>query len=480
MMHRLACVDIPSPGLQILLQQKPEWKDDAVVLLDRDEANGRIVDLNAAALELGLGRGMLYGPALGIHRELKGAVLSSDILESRQKAILDCLLNFSPHVEHSWFQDGTYWLDANGLSYVFSGVRQWLSLIHSAVEKLGFDCALAAGSSRFATYAAGRLKPSGIFNIFRDEAAERLWLNNVPVHLVPMNNQAMQLFKRLKILTMGDVLQLPIQDISRRFSADAAKMVSFIRNERYVPLQYLEPEAVMEWEIKPEEALSRAEDLHQMGCLLIDRCLSQAEKRGLRIQCINFRFAGASFAHEASVSPVYPTRNRETLVRLLKLRIEYLVFDNPVHEIQCRLILTEERAPQMNLFETAHHRQRSAAAATIRSLQAQRGQKSVQFAELVGGTLSTRNYRLCAWQGFPSRRLPSAAPVKTRRRLSRRVVLSPCSLGFRPGNMVRVVYSGGWWERPYHYEMSYARISGRWHWLQKQASHSWELVGWVD
>ena len=169
----------------------------------------------------------------------------------------------------------------------------------------------------------------------------------------------------------------------------------------------------------------------------------------------------------------------EDLDRVRKILLD-LVFDNPVHEIQCRLILTEERAPQMNLFETAHHRQRSAAAATIRSLQAQRGQKSVQFAELVGGTLSTRNYRLCTWQGFPSRRLPSAAPVKTRRRLSRRVVLSPCSLGFRPGNMVRVVYSGGWWERPYHYEMSYARISGRWHWLQKQASHSWELVGWVD
>ena len=73
MMRRLGCVDIPNLALQILLQQKPEWKDDAVVLLDRDEANGRIVDLNSAASNLGLGRGMLYGPALGIHRNLKGA-----------------------------------------------------------------------------------------------------------------------------------------------------------------------------------------------------------------------------------------------------------------------------------------------------------------------------------------------------------------------------------------------------------------------
>ena len=139
-------------------------------------------------------------------------------------------------MERSWFQDGTYWLDASGLSYVFSSVRYWLILIHSAVEELDFECGLAVGGSRFATYAAARLKPSGIFNIFRDEAAERLWLSHVPVHLVPMNNQIMQLFKRLKILTMGDVLKLPAGDIARRFSADAAAMVSFIRNESHIPL----------------------------------------------------------------------------------------------------------------------------------------------------------------------------------------------------------------------------------------------------
>jgi hypothetical protein len=134
MKRRLACVDIPHFALQVFLLDKPEWQDEAVVLLDRDEANGRIVDLNDTAVNLGLGKGMFYGSCLGIHRHLKGGVVSDETIEYWHKTIFSTLLNFSPHVERSWFQDGSYWLNASGLSYVYSSVKPWLILIKSAIE----------------------------------------------------------------------------------------------------------------------------------------------------------------------------------------------------------------------------------------------------------------------------------------------------------------------------------------------------------
>ncbi len=71
----LACVDIPHLALQVFLQEHSEWQDDAVVLLNRDEALGRIIDSNDKARNLGIDSGMLYGSCLGIHPYLKGGVL---------------------------------------------------------------------------------------------------------------------------------------------------------------------------------------------------------------------------------------------------------------------------------------------------------------------------------------------------------------------------------------------------------------------
>ena len=483
MKHRLACVDIPQLALQVLLQGQPEWKEQAVVLLDRDEATGRIIDLNPAAGKLGLARGMLYGPCLGLHRQLKGGVLPDELLAARQEMILQCLLAFSPHVERAWFQDGTYWLDATGLATIFTTVKEWLRQIHAAVDGMGFECSLAVGRGRFASYAAARLRPAGLFNIFSGEERESSWLKRVPVELIPINNEALNLFRRLKILTVGDLLRLPLPDIAQRFSADAARMVGFIRDEGAVPLQYAAATPPREWSLRLEEAVSRADELYAIGCSLIDRCLLEAQQKGLQVQGINLGFIGIAAKYEAAIKPAAPTRKRETLARLLKLRIEYLSLESPVEEITCRLQLTETRAPQLELFDASRHRQKREAMAVLRSLQAQRGPESVQFAEILEETLATRRYRLRRWRGVSTRPAGDSSSIPSisgTRRLSRRVVLVPYSLELRPSQMARVVYSGGWWGRPYHYEMGYVRIRGRWHWVQKEADRCWTLVGWVD
>lgn len=478
MKRRLACVDIPHIALQVLLLDKPEWKNEAVVLLDRDEANGRIIDLNETAINLGLGRGMSYGPCLGIYRHLKGGVVQDEKLESWYELIQKTLLDFSPHIEHSWFQKGTYWLNAKGLSNIFTSVKPWLSLIEEAINGLGFDCGLALGSGRFSTFAAARLKPVGSFNIFPDEGSEKLWLSHVPVEIININDDVMKLIKRLKLLTIGDLLQVPAKDIKHRLSSDAARMMDFIRNEDSIPLQYSEPPESSSWSVRPDEPMFLVPDLHSKGMVLVDHCLRRARLTGLRVQSLSFDFIGSSFALESGIRPSSPTSNRELLSRLLLSRIEYLDFENPVHEIRCQALFTETQAPQIGLFDSEHHGEQAEALKVLTSLQAERGLLCVQYAEIVDNPMPARQYRLKPWSGFPE--TENEISDSREKRLVRRIALSPAAMPSVPGRMSRVVYSGGWWDRPYHHEMAYTRIHNRWNWLQNDGDDSWILVGWVD
>jgi hypothetical protein len=478
MKRLLACVDIPHFALQIFLLDKPEWQDEAVVLLDRDEANGRIVDLNDAAVNLGLGKGMFYGSCLGIHRHLKGGGVGDEAIDYWHEKIFSTLLNFSPHIERSWFQDGSYWLNASGLSYVYSSVKPWLILIKSAINELGFECGLAVGSSRFATFAAAHLKPDGSLNIFPDENIESQWLDRVPVEIININDDVMKLIKRLKLLTVGDFLKLSVSDIKHRLSREAARIVDFIRGEDTIPLQYSEPPIASSWSIRPEEPLSLVADLHNLGTRLIDRSLKNAGMMSQRIQSLDFRFIGTSFTHEAGLKPALPTLNRELLSRLLKSRIEYLDFKNPVYEIECQALFSETRAPQVDLFGAEFHQQLNEATKVLISLQSERGPQSVQFADIVDDPMPTRKYGLYPWRGFHKHGNKISTPMK--RRLARRIALVPGILRRYPVRMARVVYSGGWWDKPYHYEMAYSRIGERWNWLQNDGGDSWDLVGWVD
>ena len=258
MSRRLACLSIPDFTMQIFLFERPEWKGDAVVLLDRNEANGRIMSLNPAASALGLGRGMLYGPCLGIHRNLKAGVIDSGRRRDWQERIENLLLGYSPVVERSDFLEGVWWLDASGLSALYPSVRPWLEALQGAIFSLGLDCGATAGSGRYSTYASslmlntessppvdtagfrvaeGRSGPAESrtadnpalpprVRIFADAEAENSWFSRVPVGLFPLKAETRMLLERLKISSLGSLLKIPLPDIRRRLDDDIAALAT--------------------------------------------------------------------------------------------------------------------------------------------------------------------------------------------------------------------------------------------------------------
>jgi hypothetical protein len=123
---------------------------------------------------------------------------------------------------------------------------------------------------------------------------------------------------------------------------------------------------------------------------------------------------------------------------------------------------------------------REEAAKALNSIQAERGAEAVQVASIVDDPSPTKRFCLIPWNGLMESREWKEGSPTVAKRLARRVLLDPRTLPGIPRRVSRFAYSGGWWNRPYHYELGYAQIGPRWCWIQRDKSESWSLIGWVD
>ena len=508
MARRLGCLSIPDFPMQIFLFERPEWKDEAVVLLDRDEANGRILSTNEKAAALGLGPGLMFGPCLGIHRSLKGGVADEGRLQDWSQRIEEILFRYSPAVEAAGFQEGLWWLDGRGLGGLYPSVRPWLSEVRDAVAALGFDCRAAAGSGRFSTWAAARSSNGRELRIFPDRETEAAWFDKVPVSLFSPKADTLTLLGRLKISTAGELLKVPVSEIRRRLDGQTADMAERILRDDRLPLQSLEPPRPAQWHFPLEEPVDSAGHLRYAADRLIGRCVERARRESRQVRSIRFVFEGRESAREMVIRPAAPTRSESRLGALFASRLEYLELTEAVRGIAAVGSFCGAVTPQGVLFGEEARRSREAAGKALASLQAERGAAAVQFARVLEDPLPTRRFELRDWTAFPRRRNDtpgdapeapgdgsaagiSAPPARVPAALKpdpgglppliRRVALEPGTLNGALRIISRVAYSGGWWERPYSYELAWGESGGRICWLcSDTARGDWSLVGWLD
>lgn len=487
MSRRLACLSIPDFPMQAFLFEQPQWRDNAVVLLDRDEANGRILAMNDQAAKLGLGRGMMYGPCLGIHRNLKAGVVDEGRLADWRERVETLLLRFSPSVERSDFSEGVWWLDASGLGALFPSVRPWLEQIRETITGLGLNCSAAAGHGRFSTWAAALSAASGPVSLFADRNAEKVWFDGVPVSLFSLKADTRRLMERLKITTMESLLKIPLPDIRRRLDGDIAAMVTFIRREERLPLQAISLPEPVEWSFPLEDPVISAGPLCYVADRLIGRCREHARRLGQQVRSMRFIFEGGEASRELTIRPARPTRDENMLSRLFASRLEYVDLEDPVRGLRCIGFFSGAVTPQGSLFGADTCRRRHDAQKVLSYLQAERGEDSVQYSRVLKNPLPMRCFELSDWKGF--RRGSGRGTGDTEgvsspsgpSPLVRRIVLDPRPLSGGLRIISRVAYSGNWWDRPYSYQMAWAESRGQTCWLSSDTgSRDWKLIGWLD
>jgi biopolymer transport protein ExbD len=98
-MERWACVDVPLLALQLLLESHPDWREHPVAVVDREVAQGTILQVNRHARRYEIRPGMRYAAGLSLNGALRASVVDEEQVAAITDELLDVLHDFSPDVE---------------------------------------------------------------------------------------------------------------------------------------------------------------------------------------------------------------------------------------------------------------------------------------------------------------------------------------------------------------------------------------------
>lgn len=495
-MDRMACVDVPALPLQLLLARHPGWAEHPVVVVDRDQPQGRILWANERARSRRIRSGMRYAAGLALAKDLHAAEVPETEIAQGIERISERLRGFSPAVEPSRVQPGVFWLDASGLGRLYPSLKEWAKRVQRRLSGAGLSSHVVVGFTRFGTWAVARAGAAGIA-VFEDVDREREAALRVELEALDLPPRPRDRLEQLGVRSVRAFLQLPGSGVRRRFGAETFRLYEFARGSLWTPLRP-RPEPVVH---RQHVLLDAAESdvrrlLFRIRTPLCD-LLARLSSRGEALVEIELRLALArGAAHVERIRTAGPTRDERQILNLVHLRLESLALDSGVEELELVLHAARESQEQLALFAHEVPRDLHAGDRALARLRAEFGERAVVRARLTQGHLPEASF---TWEPLehlvrPSPRHSSQRPL-VRRIFTRPQRLPPrprhepdgwLLLGGRGGVVVRrdgpYVVSGGWWVSLVHREYHFVEMQGGelcWIYYDRRRRR-WLLHGQID
>jgi protein ImuB len=380
-MERWACVDVPLLALQLLLESHPDWREHPVAVVDREVAQGTILQVNRHARRYEIRPGMRYAAGLSLNGALRASVVDEEQVAAITDELLDVLHDFSPDVESgapAASRQSLFWLRASGLDRLFGSFDVWASQLHEAVrDAVGFRTSVTVGFSRFGTYATSRSERAG-WRVFESEEEERECCGRVPLELLDLDEKVLEKLEKLAVRTVEEFLALPSSGIRKRFGEEAARLWRFASGGATVPLQPIA------WEEPVARGVHLDDSMHDSTRLVfllkseLHPILMQLAARycDLRELIVNLHLEDGD-DRDLVVRPATPTLEEGPLLELLRLRLDRLSLPAPIVRIE----LTAEPIPyhseQGHMFRDNARRDLRVANHALARLQAEYGEDAV-------------------------------------------------------------------------------------------------------
>jgi protein ImuB len=441
-------------------------------------------------------------------------------------------------------EPGIFFMDVSGLRSLYKTASQWVAALSDALLAAGHAHRIAVGFTHFGVYAAVKNQLSAISHqpsagsrragsgqspvasrqfsvhnlqppasslqpvvrVFRSPAAERAAALRVRLERFPLPLDALMAFKRLGVLTVGDLLALPADDLLARYDDQVYRFHRFASGELDVPLspQRAEEEISTVIEVDPpddnatrllfmvKEAMpslfTRLAANHRVAAgaaleISFGRTFASGTERwtlkNRSGRSVAFRSRGLNravgsfgsfrgrapdtqaalpvgartdqspFGHAGKIETVVrlarPSREESVLLDLIRLRLDTLELPDLVHEIRVALIAAEAE-PEQLLLTDRPARDLAAAESALARLRTEFGDHAVVRARLRERHLPEHRF---VWE--PVARVVPAQPIPSghMRTLVRRLY-QPSAFSLQPsafaGGPFRL--SGGWWRRP--------------------------------
>lgn len=505
-MERLACVDVPSLALQVLLKGHPEWRGRPLALVAEDKPQAKVLQVNEQARRLRILPGQRYAAALSLSRELHAGTVAPAEVAREVSALVQRLRRFTPDVEPSSHTPGVFWLDASGLERLHPSLPLWARQIRDELGAAGFVATVVAGFTRFGTYAVARAGSGA--TVFERAADEERAVEGVRLARLDLDPAVRDALQRLGVTTVGEWRRLPAGGLRLRFGEEAHRLHALASGTVWAPLLPLPAEEPLERAVDFEHPESDVERLLFLLKRLLDELLSELHARAAALAglALELRLDDGGRQAEA-LRPAAPTLDSAQILGLVRLRLETLRQQAQLAAgegkgiVALRLHVEGARAPreQLELFAQLARRDRAAAERALARLRAEFGEGVVVRARLREAHLPAARF---AWEPLVS--LKGVAPAPRRagpRPLVRRLYTPPLPLPHRPrrepdgwllrglehGRVTRFIgpylVSGGWWKGDgVQREYSFAEMeSGELLWIYYDVRRrQWFLEGRVE
>jgi protein ImuB len=496
-MDRLACVDIPSLPLQLLLRDHPDWKDHPVAVVAEDKPQALILWVNEKARRSNVLPGLRYANALSLTGDLRADVVTQTVIETNIQSLTKTLQRFSPEVEPAPEEPGVFWLNACGLERLFSSLEDWSASITGELSQQGFFSNIVVGFTRFGTYAVAKSsrRRRRIFDTAKEETETAYQVKLARIGVEPAFRESLD---KLGIHTVLELLNLPAKGLLKRFGEEAYRLHRLAAGDLWTPLQ---PEPIRELTKQRIYLDSPEPDSERLLFLIkriLDALLARLQSRGEALHELVIQVSlDDGGDRKERIRTAAPTLDSAQILGLVRLRLESLELSSGVIELEIIAMGTQLEKDQHSLFLQKPRRDLAAASRAFARLRAEFGDDVVVRAELREGHLPRTLYR---WEPMEKVTSPTPGAPKAPRSLVRRVYGRPIPLpprsrrepdgwllrGLEHGPMEKMVgpyiVSGGWWGLGVHREYHFIKMKqGEIYWaFYDRRRRQWFLEGRVE
>ncbi|HEX4085043.1 MAG TPA: hypothetical protein VHY22_09040 [Chthoniobacteraceae bacterium] len=334
---------IPGFHLQASLRYEPGLRERAVVIVDEGGKPPRIEQLTRAARRAGIRAGMTSTQGLARCPELLVRYRSPEHERMAGDALLQCAACVSPGIEATGEGVGT--LDLKGLPP--AAHRQ---AAEGLIRQLGRQEMVAkagiAATPGLALLAARNARP--ILHLMRPAD-----LHELPVSALAPGPELAGTLRRLGIRRLREFCDLPPEGIAARFGEEGVAQWRCVMGKSTRLLRLVTPPETYEEATDFENDIELLEPLLFMLRRFIERIADRLAAAYLAVAALELRIGFAAGADYARAFPVpSPTRDVETLFRMLFTHLESFQSPHPIRSLHLAARPCKAVKEQLGLFET--------------------------------------------------------------------------------------------------------------------------------
>ncbi len=346
---RLACLYVPDFPVAALLRAEPELRGQPAVVSSGAGARALVRSVSPEATRLGIAAGLTVTQARAVDADLVVRAQSEARERAAQAALGDVADSFSPRVENAG--DGVVYLDADGLSALFSSENALVNAMAQRAVSLGLEAHVGLASSKVAAYLAAR--DGGGARVI-PPGEEWRFLGPMSVSLLQPSPELTATLRRWGILTVGALAALPASAVATRLGPEGLALVRRARGDDEYPLMPRPAPLRFEETAELDYGIETLEPFAFIARGLLERLTARIALRGFVCGDLHLSLGLAGRGHDERTVPVAAASNDvKSLLALLRLHLETYPPAAAVESIRLSAVSERLRPSQLNLFRSA-------------------------------------------------------------------------------------------------------------------------------